>query len=58
MTVYRRSWFWLQCALHSLARLVAGLTPLARDVCETVYASYPDEAEDGFRQALDGDEEG
>lgn len=56
--MYRRPWYWLQYALHSLARLVAGLTPLARDVCETMYASYPDEAEDGFRQALDGDEEG
>lgn len=51
-------WFLLQCASHSLARLIAGLMPLARDVCETVYASYPDAAEDGFRQALDRDEEG
>ena len=37
--------FLLQSLLHLLARVVAGVTALARDLCETVYASYP--AEDG-----------
>ena len=48
----RRLWFLLQCALHLLARLVAGAVALARDLCETAYASYPGEAEDGFERAL------
>ena len=45
LTIARRLWFLLQCALHLLARLVAGVTALARDLCESAYASYP--AEDG-----------
>jgi len=48
----RRLWLLLQCAPHLLARLVAALGALARDVCETVYASYPVEAEDGFERAV------
>ena len=51
-TIARRLWYWLQCALHLLARLVAGVTALARDLCESAYASYPSEAEDGFSRAL------
>ena len=45
MTMRRRLWFLLRCALHLLARLVAGAVALARDLCETAYASYP--VEDG-----------
>ena len=47
-----RFWFLLQSLLHLLARVVAGVTALARDLCESVYASYPVEAEDGFARAL------
>ena len=43
--IARRLWFLLQSLLHLLARLVAGAVALARDLCETAYASYP--AEDG-----------
>ena len=45
LTIARRLWFLLRCALHLLARLVAGAVALVRDLCETAYASYP--AEDG-----------
>ena len=51
-----RLWFLLQCALHLLARAVAALGSLARDFCAGVYASYPAEAEDGFRRAVEGEE--
>jgi len=36
---------------------IRGAVSLARDACESVYASYPSEAEDGFERALAGDEE-
>ena len=45
VTAVRRLWFLLRCGLHLVARLVAGAVALARDLCETAYASYP--AEDG-----------
>lgn len=48
----RRLRYLLQSALHLVARLVAGAWSLARDACESVYASYPSEAEDGFERAL------
>jgi len=40
MTLPRRLWFLLRCALH----LVAGATAGVRDSCKLLYASYPDEA--------------
>ena len=49
----RRLWFLLQCALHLLARLVAGVTALAQDLCESVYASYPgEEVEEEFAASM------
>lgn len=56
--LHRRLWCLLQSALHLLARLVAGVTALARDFCESVYTSYPDETvEEEFAEALAQDEE-
>jgi len=52
VTAVRRLRFLLRSALHLVARLVAGAVALARDLCETAYASYPVEAEDGFERAL------
>jgi hypothetical protein len=44
--------YLLEPALHVVARLVAVLWSLVWDLCESVYASYPDEAEDGLARAL------
>ena len=44
VTLPRRLWFLLQSLLHLLARLVAGVTALARDFCAGLYAGYPVEA--------------
>lgn len=61
VTILRRLWYWLQCALHLVARLVArlvaGLASLARDVCDAMWYAYPgEEAEEALRRALAEDE--
>ena len=43
---------WFRCSLVAACYFVSSLLSLARDLCETVYASYPSEAEDGFERAL------
>ena len=48
---------WFRRSLVTACYFASSLLALARDLCETAYASYPGEAEDGFERALAGDEE-
>jgi len=43
---------WFRRSLVAACYFASSLLSLARDACETVYGSYPVEAEDGFERAL------
>ena len=48
---------WVRRSLVTACYRASSLLALARDLCETAYASYPAEAEDGFERVLGRDEE-